>query len=211
MNSASSPLAAPNVIVQQDWYKRVVNERETFRFVIMRIFLFAIAAMCIGSIYAQIPVRDTDGKYTYKGIDTIADAEMHELYQRAVKWCESEFKTSDLKQNNGIDKISHSGNFPVYWWYKKYKSELQVSYILSIECRDSRYKYEFTDFVVSEGNGANARSETLEMYCDRKQSVNQKGREKVIADILSQIDAQITEQIADLAATMSGNNSEEKW
>jgi hypothetical protein len=160
---------------------------------------------------AQTLPRDPEtNKFTCEEIVQVDSASTRNLFDRGALWLERQFKTQQLNVRNiesGI--LSHNGSFPVSFVYAGRTQENQMLYTLTIAIKDGRYKYTFTDFILSENATGTTRSVTLESYCDQK---GNKATRRVQGEYQQQVDAEVKKIATDLITALAGSDSiKDKW
>ena len=157
-----------------------------------------------------LPRDPETNKFTCEEIVQVDSASTRSLFDRGALWFEQKFKSQQLNVRNPESGIlSHSGSFPVSFVYAGRTQENQMLYTLTIAMKDGRYKYTFTDFMLSENATGTTRSVTLESYCDQK---GNKATRRVQGEYQQQVDAEVKKIAADLKAALAGSGSyKDKW
>jgi hypothetical protein len=98
----------------------------------------------------QLPIDENTQKVTYENVKEVDNTSKAELYYRAISWVNKTYKSSkDVIQysDKDVGKIILK---PTYFSYVKslFGSVLigQWNYVLTIQVKDNKYKYTFTDF-----------------------------------------------------------------
>jgi len=157
-------------------------------------------------LWAQAPVRDPDtGKYTYKAVTEVSNANDSILFERGCRWYEGEFQTTQLNLRNLNDgMISHAGSFPVTFTISGLTVEFQVAYNALVEARNGRYRYTITDFSLSQSAAGTTESVSLEGYIDRKFPFAKKTQRRVHGEVFAQVDIEVKKMVVRLTRVMSG-------
>jgi hypothetical protein len=153
------------------------------------------------------PPRDLKtGLYTYEEVVLIDSAKAVLLFERGSRWFEDTYQTQDLRildPNEG--KLGNSGRFVVVLDVQNRTIVYNVTYMASLEVREGRYKYRFSDFQVAASGTA---GQPLEVYCDRPAPLKTVGSKKVwkemIDGILDGVDRHLSTMIDDLRSAMDG-------
>jgi len=140
---------------------------------------------------------DQDGRISYIEVVTLKDIPQGELYSRALLWYRSNFRAAEDVISRAVKEegvIIARCSIPVT--YKQLDGG-SVLFTLTLECRDGRYRYQFTDFthVLPTGGGWGPAEAMLAQ--DLPES-----RKRIAAEYLSQISDKAEEHIKSLKRAM---------
>ena len=102
--------------------------------------------------YPKPPRDEETGKFTYQGVVDVEGVAADDLYGLAKAWVAKTYRSAnDVIQLDDpyAGRIIVKGNFP----FSVFGAPKLARHTLTIEVRDSRYRYTLTDFVVSSGAG----------------------------------------------------------
>lgn len=121
----------------------------------MRKLILLLAIFISASAHAQFPVDSVTKKITYSEVVAVNGASKNDLYARAKSI--NSMASSTLKDDKAGGVYSYKGSFGV-----KYPAPQvgmshagTVSYVVTIVCKDGKYKYTVTDLTHAsdKGNG----------------------------------------------------------
>lgn len=148
--------------------------------------------------FAQVPPMDGEtGKFKYTEVVPVAGASKNDLYTRAKSWVASNYPSSanitmDDKEEG---KIICKGNFPITLMGAKQT----IDNTFTIEVKEGRYKYTFTDFFITSSSGSVNR-----WPLERKDLAMKKS-------IYSSVDGKVKGFIETIAETMNTEVKKEDW
>ena len=137
------------------------------------LFFFLTGLITTNSFSQDFPL-DTKGKISYSDVIEVDSLKMEDLFRNGVKW----FTTLQHEKVLIARKDSLSGNLSGYSSFLVYsqldalkKVSGRISYALSIDVKDNKYRYCFTDFVFH--------------YCkpDRSYKMVETGRTRMLEDV----------------------------
>jgi hypothetical protein len=110
--------------------------------IIILILVFT-SSVCLG----QIPPMGENGKFTYTEVIQVPEASKAELYLRAKEWVASHYPSASniTMDDKEAGKIVVKGNFPI----SLIGNKQLIDNTLTLEVKDGRYKYTFTDFTIT--------------------------------------------------------------
>lgn len=117
------------------------------RITIVGILLLLATAVVAKDKAPRPPKDDETGKYTYQGVAKVEGVDADVLYSRAKAWIATAYTSAnDVIQldDQEAGRIIVKGNFP----FTALGNEFWIDHTLTVEIRDSRYRYTLTDFVV---------------------------------------------------------------
>lgn len=135
-------------------------------------------------------------------IDTVGKAE---LYERAKEWMTVLFKSSKFDVNDKVNyKLVNEGNFPVSFKYDfKYTSNNTVTYNLTIDLKEGKYRYTLSDFKVYDTNIGPKAAQTLEAYFQKMKTASK-------GEFVTNFNNETTKIVADMKQFMATGKGEEK-
>jgi hypothetical protein len=177
------------------------------------IFVIFLGNSCWGQKEAPLlPIDSVTGKITYMeivGVDS--SLKTNELFNNAREW----FAKTYISSNEVIqleDKeqgvIIGKGIIPVYYKYMGNNTQDgYMNYTISVYLKDGRYKYELTDFShephLIGGNNYGSAEEML--------NTNKVGYQKILNNMLNQMNIKVNEVIKSLKLAMGKKNSFNNW
>ena len=157
----------------------------------LTIILFTISSQ------AQLLMVDENGEYNYTDVIQQKDLSKSQLKERAKKWIHSYYNNNDsiFIDSNGIKQKE---SFKFSWKFIKKNIPLELFYDLSIKCKDNKYKYEFSNFMIGKKVNDQIDATELKTYIERFP-------EKYQIYIEEPIDAEIMSIIENLEYFLTNN------
>ncbi|RFZ84943.1 DUF4468 domain-containing protein [Mucilaginibacter terrenus] len=111
------------------------------------LFLILVTSVCIAFAQTESLQLDENSKNVYYAVVEKAGLNADSLYMRGLSFV-SKYYDDDLAKNQTQNAITVKGRYVVYTSSLASKKQGgDVTYKLSIETKDGRYRYKFTDFV----------------------------------------------------------------
>src|SRR3954469_19291196 len=112
---------------------------------IISLILFLITSF--GVLAQTLPTDPETKKITYQETVNLDSLSKAQLYERCKHWMTNYYKSTKFDMDDKINKITMSGYFLVTLTYDfKYKSENNVSYTITFNLKEGKYRYTITDF-----------------------------------------------------------------
>ena len=113
-----------------------------------------------------LPTDEETKKITYQETVVLDSVSKQEIFDRATDWMTNLMKTNKFDVNDKTDfKLVHEGNFPVSFTYDfKYKSNNTVTYNLSLDVKEGKYRFTLTDFKIYDDKIGPKSAQTMEAY-----------------------------------------------
>ncbi len=167
------------------------------------ILLVLLIPFCLNA--QTFPTDPETKKITYQETVIIDSVLKDELYNRSVNFMTALFKTNKFDVNEKVNyKITHEGYFTVSYTYDfKYKSENTVTYDLTINQKDGKYRYTITNFMIYDVKTGPKTSQSLEAFY-------QKMKSDIKKDFLSKVNAEVNKIIEDMKKHLSTGIAEDK-
>jgi hypothetical protein len=113
---------------------------------VMSVGLFLFGSMTLQA-QSSLPIDSETQKITWTETVTIDSLTKDQLYERAKKWMTIYYKSTtfdtDSKESFTLTK---TGDFTIALTYDfKYKSQNNISYTITINQKDGKYRYKITD------------------------------------------------------------------
>lgn len=108
-----------------------------------------LAVVSAGAVLAQnLPIDAETKKVLYQETVEIDSLTKDVLAERAKAWMKQYYKSDKLDMNDVANsRVMKEGYFVIKLTYDyKYKSENNVSYMITIACKEGKYRYSITDF-----------------------------------------------------------------
>jgi hypothetical protein len=114
---------------------------------IIPVFIFLVTSL---SVFAQtLPTDPETKKITYQETLAMDSLSKAQLYERCKNWMTNYYKSTKFDADDKISKVAMSGYFIVTLSYDfKYKSDYNVSYTITFNLKEGKYRYTITDFAV---------------------------------------------------------------
>jgi hypothetical protein len=101
----------------------------------------------LGMSAQNLPTDPETKKITYQETVNMDSLTKAQLYERCKNWMTNYYKSTKFDMDDKINKIATSGYFLVTLTYDfKYKSENNVSYSITFNLKEGKYRYTITDF-----------------------------------------------------------------
>lgn len=96
----------------------------------------------------NLPIDDETKKITFQETVEIDSLSKDVLYTRAKQWVKNYYKSDQYDMNDvAKSRLMKESYFIVKLTYDyKYKSDNNTTYMLTLECKEGKYRYTFTDF-----------------------------------------------------------------
>lgn len=151
-----------------------------------------------------LPIDEETKKVIYSATVEVDSLEKEVLFDRAKKWListtSSKLEAADAEKG----ELKNDATFIIKLTYDfKYKKDVNITYGITINQKEGKYRYIFDNFRVYEVKSGPRSEESLEAYYN-KQRYNSK------PEIASQIDAEIQKTIADLKKAIEEGEFVEK-
>jgi hypothetical protein len=129
--------------------------------------LFSLIFFSVSIGYGQgLPTDTETKKVSFQETVPIDSVTKNDLYERAVEWMTAYYKTNKFDVNDKVNlKLANEGNFSVIYTYDfKYKSENTITYNITINLKDGKYRYTITDFKIYDVKLGPKTAQTMEVY-----------------------------------------------
>jgi hypothetical protein len=96
----------------------------------------------------NLPTDSETKKITFQETVDIDSLTKDVLYERAKQWIKNYYKSDRYDMNDVVkSRLMKESYFVIKLTYDyKYKSDNNVTYMLTLECKEGKYRYTFTDF-----------------------------------------------------------------
>jgi hypothetical protein len=154
---------------------------------------------------AQLAVDPETKKFQYQETVTLDSLDKNQIYERAVDYMTNQFKTNKFDVNDKTNmKLGHEGNFPVSYKYDfKYTSNNTVTYQITLNVKDGKYRYTITDFKIYDDKLGPKTAQPLELSYQKMKTDTKK-------EFSNKFTTEINKLIADLKLKMSAQKKEDK-
>ena len=114
----------------------------------MLVWAFLIVAIAINAKAQNLPVDSETKKITFQETVDIDSLSKDILYERAKQWIKNYYKSDRYDMNDVVkSRLMKESYFVIKLTYDyKYKSDNNVTYMLTLECKEGKYRYTLTDF-----------------------------------------------------------------
>jgi hypothetical protein len=133
------------------------------------LYSFLAASLLFTSYVSMGQTLPTDAetkKITYQETVVLDSVPKQEIFDRATEWLTNSMKTNKFDVNDKVNyKLMHEGNFAISYTYDfKYKSNNTVTYNLSLDVKEGKYRFTITDFKIYDDKIGAKSAQTLESY-----------------------------------------------
>lgn len=135
-----------------------------------------------------------NGKVTYTGVITVDSLSADQIYLGVRRWVAKEYKSGkDVTQleDAAAREVLVRGWFPSVWQLTFYATNtVQVWHRVTVQCRDGRYRFEFTDFRIKWQTGE-------PLYQEYEQPIEEwfTAREKQVGKVYAQVDTTVRQMV----------------
>jgi hypothetical protein len=167
--------------------------------VLMALFL----PFCLNA--QTFPTDPETKKITYQETVIIDSVSKSDLYERSVNFMTELFKTNKFDVNDKVNyKVTNEGYFSISYTYDfKYKSENIVTYNLTINQKDGKYRYTFDNFMIYDIKTGPKTSQALEAYYQKMKTESKK-------DFLNKVNDEVNKIIEDMKKHLATGVAEDK-
>jgi hypothetical protein len=112
--------------------------------------LLFVVAFC-GNLFSQgLPTDAETKKFTFQETVPLDSVTRDVIYERCKYWIANYYKTDKYDLDDKLNyKVSKGGNFSIKLTYDfKYKSDNNVSYTITLNQKEGKYRYTITDFKI---------------------------------------------------------------
>jgi len=154
---------------------------------------------------AQLTVDPETKKFQYQETVNLDSLDKNQIFERAVEFMTNHFKTNKFDVNDKVNmKLSHEGNFPVSYKYDfKYTSNNTVTYQLTINVKDGKYRYTITDFKIYDDKLGPKTAQPLEISYQKMKTETKK-------EFSNKFTGEINKIVEDLKTNMAAQKTEDK-
>lgn len=153
----------------------------------------------------EFPISDKTNKITFDGVNEFSNFTPSELYTKSKNWAIIYYKSNEFILDEANSKLMRSGSF-TKMFEKDNNKNMEANeffYAITLWFKDGKYKYEFTDLIISDGKEKIALEQLLPMLASRPAKKQ---------EVLSKVYEGITEIVNSLDSSLSGNNStDDDW
>lgn len=146
----------------------------------------------------DFPINSATNKIAFDGVKEHSGLTANDLYEKAKEWSITYYKSKDFILNNNGEKLMQNGSFSKMFKKDNNKNmeANEFFYVITLFFKNGKYKYELTDFVVSDGKERVALDEIIPMFNNRPAK-----KEEALKNVFEGV----TETIESLENWLSGN------
>lgn len=170
-------------------------------FSLLTLLLFT-STLSIGQTLSTDPETK---KVSFQETVPIDSIEKGDLYERAVEWMTAFYKTNKFDVNDKANlKLANEGYFSVVYTYDfKYKSDNTITYNISINLKDGKYRYTITDFKIYDVKLGPKTAQTMEAYYAKMKTASK-------GEFTTKFNKEVNSIIEDLKKYMITGKGEDK-
>ena len=118
-------------------------------------------------IQAQLIMIDSEtGEYKYEEVVRNDGLSKNQIKERAKKWLNTYYTTIDSISEDSVG-INQLNAYKFTWTFIKKEIPIELYFDVVIQCKDNRYKYEFSNFRVGKMVLGDLQAIDLKTYIDR--------------------------------------------
>lgn len=164
------------------------------------LFLF----IAVSAAAQTLPIDEETKKIVYTATVDVDSLDKNTLYERSKKWLaastSSKLELADAEKG----ELKNDATFIIKLTYDfKYKKDVNITYAVTLNQKDGKYRYIFDNFRVYEVKSGPRSEEPLEVYYNKQ-------RYSTKPEIASQIDQEIQATLADLKKALEEGEFVEK-
>jgi hypothetical protein len=169
---------------------------------IISIFLFLVSSLNMSA--QTLPTDPETKKITYQETVNMDSLSKVQLYERCKNWMTNYYKSTKFDMDDKISKITMSGYFLVTLTYDfKYKSENNVSYSITFNLKEGKYRYTITDFKVYKVSAGPKTIQPAETAYAKMTTANKK-------EFVTQVTAEINKLIEDMKVAIKSGKMKDQ-
>jgi hypothetical protein len=132
-------------------------------------FLMILISLASLNLIAQnFPLDDETQKFTYMKVDTVNGSTKDQLFNKAKTWGTLR-KYTVIREDKDKGEYVVQGTFPVKYGAPQpgLLHDGNISWTMSVYCKDGKYKYVLTNFVHTSIKGNGGKLENIEPECGK--------------------------------------------